>query len=222
MRFPYWTLAILVTGLGTADAQRKPHPSFAPVEDDPALPRVLLIGDSISMGYTIPVREKLAGKANLHRIPVNGGPSSRGVENLDKWLGDGTWDVIHVNFGLHDVRYMDDGTRQVSPEDYRANLGAIFDRLAETGATLIWCSTTPVPAGELTPVRKNEDVLEYNRIAAEVMAAREVPVNDLYAFALPKLAEIQIAANVHFTAEGYGVLAEKVAADIAGALPAQE
>src|SRR5512137_2492523 len=43
------------------------EPAFAPVSDDPKLPRVLLIGDSISIGYTLPVRKLLAGKANVHR-----------------------------------------------------------------------------------------------------------------------------------------------------------
>ena len=51
---------------------------FAPITDDPKLPRVLLIGDSISIGYTLPAREFLKGKANLHRIPTNGGPTTRG------------------------------------------------------------------------------------------------------------------------------------------------
>ena len=40
---------------------------FEPIQDNPALPRVLLIGDSISIGYTLPVRELLDGRANLHR-----------------------------------------------------------------------------------------------------------------------------------------------------------
>ena len=54
-------------------AQTKKGP-LAPVEDDPKLPRVLVIGDSISIGYTLSTREFLKGKANLHRIPTNGGP----------------------------------------------------------------------------------------------------------------------------------------------------
>src|SRR5689334_14491816 len=89
-------------------ARRAPNPAFAAVKDDPALPRVLLIGDSISIGYTVPTREKLKRKANVHRPGTNCGPTTRGVENLDKWLGDGKWDVIHFNFGLHDLKYIDD------------------------------------------------------------------------------------------------------------------
>src|SRR5262249_4795155 len=87
-----------------AQTKGKADPAFAPVKDDPALPRVLLIGDSISIGYTVPARKLLQGKANVHRIPENGGPTSNGSAKLDKWLGDGKWDVIHFNWGLHDLK----------------------------------------------------------------------------------------------------------------------
>ena len=83
-------------------AKRKPDPVFQQIEDDPTLPRVLLIGDSISIGYTLPVRELLKGKANLHRPPTNCSSTASGLKNLDAWLGQGKWDVIHFNFGLHD------------------------------------------------------------------------------------------------------------------------
>ena len=79
-----------------ACAQKKsPEPAFVEVKDDPALPRVLLIGDSISVGYTVAVREALAGKVNVHRPAANCGPTTRGLTHLDKWLGKGKWDVIH-------------------------------------------------------------------------------------------------------------------------------
>ena len=51
-------------------------PSLQPVTDVPGLPRVLLIGDSVSMGYTLRVRTALQGKANVHRVPTNCGPSA--------------------------------------------------------------------------------------------------------------------------------------------------
>src|SRR5690349_9672394 len=72
-------------------------PAFDKVIDVKDLPRVLLIGDSISIGYTVPVRKILATKANIHRIPDNGGPTTNGLANLHTWLGDGHWDVIHFN-----------------------------------------------------------------------------------------------------------------------------
>ncbi len=107
------------------------------VKDDPKLPRILLIGDSVSRGYTLAVRHALAGKVNVHRAPENCGPTANGLKKLSIWLGDGKWDVIHFNFGIHD--------RRTPPADYEQRLETIVERLKATGAKLIWASTTPVP-----------------------------------------------------------------------------
>src|SRR6476620_12659536 len=108
-------LASMYAFLVTVVPSQGAEPAFAQIQDDPALPRVLLIGDSISIGYTVPVRELLQGKANVHRIPTNGGPTSNGLKNIDKWLGNGKWDIIHFNWGIHDLKFMPDGKRQVEP-----------------------------------------------------------------------------------------------------------
>jgi acyl-CoA thioesterase-1 len=220
-----WSLAVGL-GLGTAaqgqdtpkpKAKRAPDPSLAPIQDQSGLPRVLLIGDSISMGYTLPVREALAGKANVHRPAENCGPTIRGIERLENWLGQGRWDVIHFNFGLHDLR-LDDGRHQVPLDQYEQNLRTMVARLKQSGATLIWCSTTPVPETS-TPPRRNSDVIAYNAVARNIAEENKIPIDDLYAFALPRLSEIQRPSNVHFTPEGSKVLARQVAASIAEALP---
>src|ERR1051325_10738024 len=104
-------------------------PAFAPVVDDPALPRVLLIGDSISIGYTVPVRQALRGKANVHRIPENGADTVNGLKKIDSWLGDSHWDVIHFNWGLHDLKVTPEGGRQVPIDEYEKNLGVLVERL---------------------------------------------------------------------------------------------
>ena len=101
------------------------------------LPRVLLIGDSISIGYTPPVRELLKGKANVHRIPTNGGPTTNALRNLKVWLGTGKWDVIHFNFGIHD--------RATPLADYTQRLEQLVERMKKTGAKLVWASTMPIP-----------------------------------------------------------------------------
>ena len=188
---------------------------FAPVVDDPRLPRVLLIGDSISIGYTVAVRAQLRDIANVHRIPDNGGPTTRGRAMLDEWLGDGRWDVVHFNFGLHDIaRVKAGGAPRVTAAEYEGNLRAIATRLRATGARLIGATTTPVPPVEVRPVRRNEDVVERNAIVRRVMAELRVPLDDLYAVATPRLAAIQQPANVHFTPQGYAVLADAVVASL--------
>ncbi|MFP3903242.1 MAG: SGNH/GDSL hydrolase family protein [Armatimonadota bacterium] len=173
-------------------------------------PRVLIIGDSISVGYTEPTQQILEGKAEVRRIPMNGGPTIRGVEHIDEWLGDEDWDIIHFNWGLHDLKFMEDGTRQVPPEEYKENLQALVTRLQETGARLIWASTTPVPDGDVQPPRTDADVIMYNTIAREIMEAEDIVINDLYTRAVGCLDDIQQPENVHFTDEGSRVLAEWV------------
>lgn len=223
---------LLAPGIMAADATapakppRRLDPALAPIADVAGLPRVLLIGDSISIGYTIPTRALLDGKANVHRIPVNGGPTTRALDRLDAWLGTSKWDVIHFNFGLHDLRYVDEagkpaegtiGRRQVELDAYRDNLRAIVKRLKRTGATLIWCTTTPVPEGAKGRVVGDEE--EYNAVAADVMREEGVAINDLHAFAAPRMAEIGKPADVHYTPQGSQILAGEVARRIEAALP---
>ncbi|MDX1945321.1 MAG: SGNH/GDSL hydrolase family protein [Pirellulaceae bacterium] len=227
-----WFVVALVLSLAgvpllAQDAKKKkaPNPAYQQIEDVPGLPRVLILGDSISIGYTLAVREELKGKANVHRPATNCGPTTNGVKNIDAWLGAGKWDVIHFNFGLHDLKYIDDkgqlvepakGKPQVSLDDYQKNLETIVARLKKTGAKLIFCTTTPVPEGSNGRIKGDE--LQYNKVAQVVMKNHGVAIDDLYAFALPKLAEIQLPKNVHFTAEGSKVLAKQVASSIAEAL----
>lgn len=199
---------------------RKPNPAMQPIQDEAGLPRVLLIGDSISIGYTVSVRELLKGKANVHRIPVNGGPTRNGMANIDKWLGDGKWDVIHFNWGLHDLKHMPDGKRQVEIEEYEKNLRQLVDRMQQTGAKLIWATTTPVPEGPLNPPRTFGDVAIYNDLAAKVMKEKGVAINDLNEWITPRLGDLQKPRDVHFTDEGSRHLGEKVAKEIGQWLPA--
>jgi hypothetical protein len=196
---------------------KKANPALAAVADTPGLPRVLLIGDSISMGYTLGVRAALAGRANVHRPPENCGDTARGVSSIDKWLGSGKWDIIHFNFGLHDLKYLDaagqlaspDKGRQVaSPAEYEANLRKIVARLKQTGAKLIYATTTPVPGG--SQGRVEDDAIRYNAVAVRVMRELGVGINDLHAFVKPRQAQLQRPANVHFTDEGSAQLAKNV------------
>ena len=220
-------LAALTTAVAQSNSVPPPKspaardPSLTPIKDVPGLPRVLLIGDSISMGYTVPVRKLLEGKANVHRIMENGGPTTNGLAKLNLWLGDSKWDVIHFNFGLHDLKLITAGRRRITVPEYEKNLEEIVTRLKTTGAKLIWATTTPVPGPASKLARITEDVPLYNAAAQRVMQKNHVPIDDLYTFALPRLAEIQRPENVHYTDAGYEVLAKQVAASIEAELPAQ-
>lgn len=210
-----------------APAAKKPNPVFAAVEDVPGLPRVLLIGDSISMGYTLDVRQLLAGKANVHRPPTNCGSTEMGVAGLEKWLGTGDWDVIHFNWGLWDINRRVNGQRDVAGKvaateaEYAERLEQLVQRLKQTNAQLIWASTTYVQGGL---GRRTGDEVRYNEIAADIMKKHGVQVNDLHALSatFPRYGSAEAGqpemfrgvGNVHFTDTGSRVLAEQVAATI--------
>ncbi|MCY2990660.1 MAG: SGNH/GDSL hydrolase family protein [Planctomycetota bacterium] len=180
------------------------------VQDDPKLPRVLLIGDSVSGGYTLSTRKLLAGKANVHKAPENCGPAANGLKKLDIWLAGEKWDVIHFNFGLHD------GLTSVA--DYETRLRKLVERLKKTGAKIIWASTTPRPADGKDGPALVAGVIERNEIAARVMKENGIPVDDLYNAVLPNLAKLQNPKDVHFNAQGYETLGKQVAESIAKVL----
>jgi len=205
---------------------KKPNP-LTEIDGQPGLPRVLLIGDSISIGYTLPVRELLKGKVNLHRIPTNGGPTIKGLEQIDAWIGKKKWDVIHFNWGLHDLKYMGPngenlfpkekgGKVQVALLEYEKNLERLVHRLSKTGAKLIWRNTTPIPPG--SKGRYVGDSIRYNSAASRVMIRHGIPTHDLFTLSRERMKEIMRPANVHYTEEGSRVLAESVAEVILEAL----
>ena len=224
------------------------NPSLIDVADTPGLPRVLLIGDSISMGYTLKVRELLKGRASVHRPAENCGDTARGLYETPLWLGSGKWDVITFNFGLHDLKYLDakgnyvppsEGKQVAPPEVYRERLTKLTLKLKATGAKLIFATTTPVPPGTLGRIAGDERA--YNRVALEVMEKLNVPVDDLCAYvaaqqklvpprpeselppphkhAVVRPGEIQLPFNVHFTPAGFDALAKLVSASVGSYLP---
>lgn len=180
------------------------------VADDAKLPRVLLIGDSVSRGYTLAARKALAGKATFHRAPENCGPTANGLKKLEVWLGGGKWDVIHLNFGIHD--------RATKPADYEQRLEAIVTRLKATGARVIWASTTPIPPDTKDGPAATAAIEEKNRIAAQVAAKHQLATDDLFAFITPHLGKVQNPKDVHFTGEGYELLGKQVAESVLKAL----
>jgi GDSL-like Lipase/Acylhydrolase. len=225
--FGFALLGAFASAQTPAPATNIPNAASLQIADEPGLPRVLLIGDSISLGYTLPVRERLQGRANIHHPPENCGDTGRGLRRLDTWLGDGRWEVIVFNFGLHDLKYLDAAGNYVAPSEgrqvtpiprYEENLRELATRLKRTGAKLIYATTTPVPAGSLARVEHDERA--YNATARRVMDAEQIPVLDLCAVIEPKQAEMQLPNNVHFTDAGFALLGAAVAARIEPLLPA--
>ena len=196
---------------------------MSPIEEIKELPHVLIIGDSISIGYTLPTRAILQGKVNLHRIPTNGGPTTKGLMEIDKWLGKRKWDLIHFNWGLHDLKYMGkDGTNLVPKEkggvvqvplaDYEKNLEKLVVRMKKAARQLVWRNTTPIPLG--SRARYVGDSVRYNEAAARVMKKLKIPTLDLFTPSKKNMKEWMKKADVHYFAHGSQELAKRVAKDI--------
>lgn len=181
--------------------------------DKSDLPRVLLVGDSIVRGYYSQVERHLSGKADCARYTTSkfvGNPDF--LSELGLILERYEFDVIHVNNGLHGWDY----TEMEYAQGLR-DLLDVFKRI-EPDAALIWCQTTPARSKEdLTQFQpdRNDRVVERNRIAAEIMNKRDIPINDLYE-AMKDHPEYHSRDGVHFNNEGKAVQGAKVA-EIIGA-----
>ena len=201
--------------------------------DDPKLPRVLVVGDSISMNYEKAAKAALKGAANYHRNDGNCFSTYHGIAFMEYWLGDYTQkglhlDVIQFNHGLHDLKQRSPGAKYAVPiEAYKKNLKKEIEIMKKTGATLIWCSTTPVPnsrGGRYGRQKGAEKV--FNEAALEVMRQYpEIHINDL----CKVVDESEVFDNwrkggdVHFyRAEEQAVLGKAVADAVIQALAARK
>jgi len=210
--------------------------SFTP---DPELPNVLILGDSISIGYTLEVRKSLEGKANVYRPttaqdnkPQNCGGTINGVKNIDQWLGNTKWAIIHFNWGLHDLKHVKKpGTNihsnnpkdptQTTVEAYTQNLEIITKKLKATGAQLIFATTTPVAPKTKNPLRKPEYPPRYNAAAVAIMNSHGIRINDLHSYCMPNLKKWQQHRDVHFKHTGSKALADQISKVILDELETQ-
>jgi len=194
----------------------------------PALPRVVLIGDSIRMGYQAVVKKALEGEAQIWAPEDNCRYAAYTLEHLDEWVSSRRPDVVHLNVGLHDMYLMEEtGAPRTSIEDYGKNLRKILEGITkETSAILILALTTPVheqwqevSEGYGRVVRRDSDVARYNQVARELAEEFSLPVNDLYRVigAVGK-EKLMTRDGVHFNSQGSDRLGNAVSAHIRDAL----
>jgi len=185
---------------------------------DIEMKEVILIGDSIRMGYKPFVEEALSGKANVWAPEKNGGTSENILNHLDEWVLSHQADVIHLNAGLHDIKKDFDATENNIPiAQYADNVRSILNGIKEgSSARLIWALTTPVNEKwhheNKGFDRFEADVTAYNQAAAEIANECGVEIHDLYQVIMDAgRDEILTKDGVHFTPEGSALLGKKVA-----------
>jgi len=182
---------------------------------------VILIGDSIRLGYQPTVQKELAGKTDVWGPEDNGGTSRNVLAHLKEWVIARRPEIVHLNCGLHDLRKEFGSTESEVPlDEYRANLEKIFRQIRDhTSARIIWATTTPVNEGwhhENKPFDRFEaDVLAYNRQAQEAAAQFGAEINDLFeVVARAGRDRYLLPDGVHFTAAGYTLLGQTVVSHI--------
>ena len=188
-----------------------------------ALPKVLIIGDSISIGFTPHVVEQLDGKAVVKHHKGNAQHTGTGLKQLDQWIGNTKWDVIHFNWGLWDLCYRDpkskvqgkrdkvNGTLTTTLEQYEKNLDKLVSRLKKTDAKLIWAHTTVVPEEEAGRIVGDDK--KYNEVAAKIMKKYGITINDLNSLSREFPPDFfSKPGDVHYTQDGYQKIAKQVTA----------
>ena len=188
---------------------------WIPHSADTDLPHVLLIGDSITRDYYPLVADALKGKAYVGRMATSkcvGDPAL--VSEVQMVLSEAHFDVIHFNNGMHGWGYSEDEYREHFP-DFLAAIQA-----GAPEAKLIWASTTPVrQAGDLSKFSDRTDRVRLrNEIAADVLAAHEIPFDDLFTL-VQNHPEYYKKDGVHFEKEGVEAEAQQVAQKISALLP---
>ncbi|HNQ34764.1 MAG TPA: GDSL-type esterase/lipase family protein [bacterium] len=186
--------------------------------------RVLLIGDSIRMGYEPFVRRELEGLAEVLGPEKNGGDSDNVLRNLPEWLETFPADLVHLNCGLHDIkRPFGSSSNGIPRFQYADNLRQIFSHLVAHKIPVIWATSTPVDE-KLHHQNKSFDRFEadlehYNATALEACREFGLEVDDLFGLIerAGKSAYL-LDDGVHFKPEGYQLLGREVARVIRAAL----
>ena len=130
-------------------------------DDKRALPRVLLIGDSISGQYRAGVRDALEGSANLTWLTSCYCVTT---ENFFKYLeialDDAEYAVIHFNNGLHSLT--------ADRTAYERGLRKAFKLIREKQpkAKIVWTRTTPLENAERMKIVEALNAIA-DRVAAE-------------------------------------------------------
>ena len=184
--------------------------------------KILLIGDSIRMGYCGFVKELLADTAEVFFPEDNCKFSQNVFVHLTGWkdlAGDpATVDVVHWNCGHWDMaRWRGDDKPLNDPDAYAAMLRRIVEHMRKLmpRARIVFALTTPIhpDAAPLANYRTNDDVRRYNAVARAVMDELGVPVNDLFSVLEDAPPSLYTDA-CHLTEAGYRQLADKVASTI--------
>lgn len=181
--------------------------------------KVLLLGDSIRLGYRDKVSELLKGRARVLGPDENCRFSAFTLFRAGGWASDGDYDLIQWNNGQWDTCYMPDGKIHTPLPQYLDNLERIASILKPRTRRLVFATTTPVwpemfATCAVNP-RRNEDIDRYNSEAVTLMEKINVEINDLNGPLRQDIRRYICDDMVHLTDEGADLCAKAVSELIA-------
>ncbi len=186
---------------------------WQPNQTKSGLPRVLLIGDSITRAYYPTVQKQLEGKALVDRLSSSAFITDPMLlEQVAMVLDNTHYDIIHFNNGMHGWQH--------SEEEYRAGFPVFLETIRKHAPTakLIWASTTPIEEGILVklgePRPSNQRIAARNAIALAIVKPLGIGMDDLYT---PMQGHPELHPEkdkVHFNAEGTALQSKQVSSEI--------
>ena len=171
------------------------------------LPRILLVGDSITAGYSYPVNALLNDVAYCSWMTTSrcmGDPVFD--EELALILGQYPYAVIYFNNGLHGAPFSD--------AQYEQATARVFSKLADTGAAVIWRDSTEVNPSMEDDVMRGR-IERRNAIAHRYAAKHKFLIDNVGSFDAESYQD-----KLHFKTDTVKVQAEHVVATVESALNA--
>ncbi len=175
------------------------------------LPRVLLVGDSITKSYQETVRGLLEGSYYVDYISTSYAVDNPFYSALIRGFAENSkYDIIHFNHGLHGF-HMD-------KETYKNGVEALLNALKnENTAIMLATSTIVMEAGnQAIAARWEQKVAERNAALCELGATYSYPIDDLFFASTEIPTDLRADDGIHYKNPGARLLGKQVAEFIGG------
>ena len=170
------------------------------------LPRVLLVGDSITYGYQEQVRARLKGVCFVDYVATSYAVDSKMYNELVKsFVADSDYALVHFNHGLHG--------KHMSKRTYKSRVQKLLSKIS---AKVILATSTFVyhPGNKRADASWMKRVRERNTAMQELANEKGYALDDLYAVSVAIAKDKRKDDGTHYLADGYEILADAVAESI--------
>ena len=177
--------------------------------------KVLLMGDSIRMGYQSYVKEMLKHECEvIYWENDNGRFVQYSYWQLNQMFKNyGPFDIVHFNNGYWDMNIEPPCEEPLNPiPEYVAGLIKIANYIKKQKAIPIFANTLPIysfgssvdNSGTVASITYNNDwVIKYNKAAEEAMIRESITINDMYSRMLTGPKYYKCPDMLHLTENGY-------------------